>query len=261
MSALELIEPPETAARQPSPQRAMTTMATPADLLRLAVENGADLDRLERLMALQERWEAGEARKAFVQAMTEFKAQPLEIFKRKKVGYATKEGDFVGYKHAELSDVASVVVPALAQHGLSHRWDVKQENNRIVVTCIVTHRAGHSESVTLDAAPDNSGKKNAIQQVASAITYMQRYTLLAITGLATQDQKDDDGRGAGNDADDTKPEDEDRLRAFQAAALDGYAALKKHYETNTPPDEFWAQHKKALIDAARQVDADRRGAQ
>lgn len=173
------------------------TATTPSTLLAMAVAQGADLDRLERLMALQERWEAGEARKAFTQAMTDFKAEPLEIFKRKQVGYTTKEGEFVGYKHAQLCDVVDVVVPAMAKHGLSHRWDVKQDNGRILVTCTVTHRAGHSESVTLDGAPDNSGKKNAIQQVASTIQYLERYSLLAITGLSTKDERhgDDDGQG------------------------------------------------------------------
>jgi len=135
---IELIEPTdvmerhvETAANLP-----VATSATPADLVRMAVEQGADLDRLERLMGLQERWEANEARKAFTQSMTAFKAEPLTIFKKKSVGFTTKEGEFVGYKHAELSDVTDVVVPALARHGLSHRWDVKQENGRVGVTCV-----------------------------------------------------------------------------------------------------------------------------
>lgn len=192
---VEVIEPKRTALAQAHQPQAVVT--TPAQLLEIAVSQGADLDKLERLMALQERWEASEARKEFVLAMASFKQEPLDIFKRKEVGYTTKDGEFVGYKHATLSDVANVVVPAMARHDLSHRWDVKQENGRIVVTCIVTHKRGHSESVTLDGSPDSSGKKNAIQQVASTVTYLQRYTLLLATGLAAQDQEDDDGRGAG----------------------------------------------------------------
>lgn len=195
---------------------AIAASATPADLLRIAMERGANLDMLERLMALQERHEANEARKAFVDAMAGFKTEPLEIFKRKQVGYTTKDGDFVGYKHAELSDVAEVVVPALARHGFSHRWDVTQDNGRVVVTCIVTHRSGHSESLTMDAAPDNSGKKNSIQQVASTVTYLQRYTLLGITGLAAKGM-DDDGQGAGSD----KPE-------VPQALLDDLKQTKTH---------------------------------
>lgn len=189
----ELIEQPQQAMQIIPP-----TNTTPSQLLAIAVQRGADIAQLERLMALQERFEANEARKAFVMAMTEFKAEPLEIFKRKEVGYKTKEGDFVGYKHAELSDVTDVVVPAMARHGLSHRWDVKQDAGRVSVTCTVTHRLGHSEAVTMDAAPDNSGKKNAIQQIASSVQYLSRYTLLAITGLSTKGE-DNDGAGGGDE--------------------------------------------------------------
>ncbi len=185
------------------PRYALTSSPTPSDLLRIAVEQGADLDRMERLMALQERWEANEARKAFTTAMTDFKAEPLTIFKKKQVGYTTKEGEFVGYSHAELSDVTDVVGPAMARHGLSYRWSVKQESARINVSCIVTHKLGHSEQVTMDAAPDTSGKKNAIQSIASALTYMQRYTLLAVTGMSTKGM-DDDGQGAGNADDEAR---------------------------------------------------------
>ena len=192
---MEVVEPKRTAVAH-APQ-AQAVVTTPAQLLEIAVSQNADLDKLERLMALQERWEANEARKEFVLAMAGFKQEPLEIFKRKEVGYTTKDGEFVGYKHATLSDVANVVVPAMARHDLSHRWDVKQENGRIIVTCVVTHKRGHSETVTLDGSPDSSGKKNAIQQVASTVTYLQRYTLLLATGLAAQDQLDDDGQGAG----------------------------------------------------------------
>lgn len=173
--------------------------SSPFGMMLTALGRGASLDLVESAMKLQERWEANEARKAFVKAMADFKAEPLEIFKRKHVGYTTKDGDFVGYKHAELSHITDVVVPAMARHGLSHRWDLQQGGGRIVVICTITHRLGHSESVSLDGSPDSSGKKNGIQQVASTITYLQRYTLLAATGLATKDDADDDGRGASDD--------------------------------------------------------------
>jgi hypothetical protein len=41
---------------------------------------------------------------------------------------------------------------------------------------------------------DATGNKNPVQQIGSTVTYLQRYTLLAATGLATSDS-DDDGRG------------------------------------------------------------------
>lgn len=198
MSDQELIEAPT--ARDLQVTRAGPLVpTTPDTLLELAVRHGADVSQLERLMALKERYDANEARKAFTDGMSLVKAEPLDIFKRKSVGYETKDGDFVGYMHAELSDVADAVVPALARHGFSHRWEIRQDAGRIHVSCIVTHRSGHCETVTLDAAPDDSGKKNKIQQVASAVTYLQRYTLLSVIGLAAKSvQHDDDGAGAGD---------------------------------------------------------------
>lgn len=198
LTGTETAEAPPADAVVPAvvPQRTAIMSMTPADLLRIAVENNADLDRLEKLMQLQERWEANEARKAFVTAMAAFKREPVEIYKRKQVGYKTREGDFVGYKHAELSDVTAAIAPAMAKHGLSFDWDIHQTSGLITVDCVVTHVMGHSKMVTMSGAPDNSGKKNAIQQAASTITYLQRYTLLAATGMSTKDDDDDGAGGA-----------------------------------------------------------------
>jgi ERF superfamily len=63
------------------------------------------------------------------------------------------------------------------------------------VTCILTHQMGHSEETTLAGAPDNSGSKNSIQAIGSTVTYLERYTLLAATGLAAANG-DNDGQGA-----------------------------------------------------------------
>lgn len=181
-----------------APQTQHAISATPSDLLRMAVEQGADLDKLERLMALQERWEAGEARKSYTAAMSAFKAEPIEIKKAKQVSFTTRDGDTTSYKHAELSDVTAAIGAAMAKHDLSYRWNIKQDAGQITVECIITHVRGHSETVLMTAAPDTSGKKNAIQQAASTVTYLQRYTLLAATGMSTKGD-DDDGRGGVNE--------------------------------------------------------------
>lgn len=181
---------------EPQPRKQVAVQATtPSDLLAMAVQQGADLDKLQKLMDLQDRWEANEARKAFTVAMTGFKAEPVQILKRKNVSFTTRDGDTTSYNHAELSDITDAIGPALAKHQLSFRWNIHQEGGSIKVDCILMHARGHSEQVTMFAAPDASGKKNAIQQVASTTTYLQRYTLLAITGMSTKGM-DDDGRGS-----------------------------------------------------------------
>lgn len=176
---------------------AVASPATPADIVLYAMQKGADIAQIEKFMDLQMKWEADQARKAFVSDMAEFKKDPPKITKDKSVGYTNKDGTFTGYHHATLGNVTGAIVEGLARHGFSHRWDTdQQQGGQIVVTCILTHKQGHSERTTLSAGRDDSGKKNSIQQMASTVTYLQRYTLLSATGVATNDQVDDDGRGA-----------------------------------------------------------------
>lgn len=165
---------------------------TPMQMLQVAVERGDDLEKLRQLMDLQDRWEAAQARKAYVAAIAAFKAEPMRILKSKQVNIPGG----AKFAHATLADVCDGVVAALSKHGLSHKWELQQEGERITVTCILTHEAGHSERTMLSGLPDDSGKKNGIQQIASTVTYLQRYTLMAAVGLAAKDM-DDDGRGAG----------------------------------------------------------------
>lgn len=170
---------------------------SPAEMIRLAVNQNTDLDKLAKLLDIQERWEANEARKAYHQAMAEFKAMPLKIEKDKKVGYESKAGGKVGYSHASLANVVEKITKELSKHGLSASWRT-QQNGKISVTCRITHVLGHSEETTLAADADTSGSKNSIQAIGSTITYLERYTLLAALGLATYDQ-DDDGKAASDE--------------------------------------------------------------
>ncbi len=156
-----------------------------------------DTAGLEKMLEMQFRYEANEARKAFVVAMAAFKANPPQIVKDRTVSYGQTK-----YNHASLANVTACINSALSEHGLSSAWKTEpvpateHEKAKIRVTCKITHVMGHSEETSLDALPDDSGKKNLIQQAGSTITYLQRYTLLALTGLATYEQ-DDDGNGAG----------------------------------------------------------------
>lgn len=173
-----------------------STAITPMDMLDRALSSNADPDTLGKLLALQERWEANQARKAFEEAMSAAKADIPEIKKGRKVDFTTSKGR-TNYQYEDLASIMSVISPILSRHGLSVRYRTTAEPNQpIVVTCIVSHRMGHSEENTLMAGRDDSGNKNSIQQIGSTVTYLQRYTLKAALGLAAA-ADDDDGNAAG----------------------------------------------------------------
>lgn len=172
-------------------QRTAIATTTPADLLRIAVESNADLDKLERLMVLQEKWEAKEAKRAYDAAFAAFKSEAVLILKGRKV----TDGPLRGKSYAELHDVVNAVTPALSKHGLSSSWKLTMdEKDWMQVTCYLRHVSGHEESVSMGGPPDTGGAKNVIQARASTKTYLERYTLKAITGLSEQED-DDDGAG------------------------------------------------------------------
>lgn len=157
---------------------------TPLEMLDRAVQSGAAVETIEKLMGLQERWEKNEARKAFDAAVAEAKAEMKPVVKNRKAHNST---------YADFAAIASAVDPILTKQGLSYRFRTAQ-GDRISVTCILSHRAGHSEETTLTGPADTSGSKNAIQAIGSTLTYLQRYTLVQMLGLAASD--DDDGAAA-----------------------------------------------------------------
>lgn len=173
---------------------ALPQVMTPLDVVAHAVARGAPIDQLTKLMELQERYEANQARKAFDEAMAAAKAEMPVIMKNRTVDFTSSKGR-THYRHEDLAEIARVVNPILGRHGLSYRFRTTSViGEPVSVTCIITHRLGHYEENTMWAARDDSGNKNSIQAVGSTSTYLQRMTLKASLGLAASD--DDDGAKA-----------------------------------------------------------------
>lgn len=165
---------------------------SPMGMMLAAIQQGATLEQVEKMMDLQERWERTEAKKAYDAAFANFKAEAVRIVKGRKV----TDGPLKNKSYAELHDVVDAVTPALSKHGLSSSWKLtRDEKDWMEVTCYLRHIGGHEESVSMGGPPDAGGAKNAIQARASTKTYLERYTLKGITGLSEQDD-DDDGAGA-----------------------------------------------------------------
>src|SRR5690349_2961365 len=126
--------------------RSLTTSVTPSQLLQIAIDKGADMEKLEKLMDLQERWEANEAKKAYNRAFAAFKAEAVSIIKTAN----TTSGPLSGRIYADKNDVVMAATPALSKFGLSSSWKItKDDKDWIEVTCYLRHEAGHQESVSM----------------------------------------------------------------------------------------------------------------
>lgn len=184
----------EAVTKMPVPQA--PAVVTPMAMIDRAIASGANIETLERLMALQERWEASEARREFDEAISLARAEIRPIIKTRTVDFSTAKGR-TNYTYEDLASISDAVDPILSRHGLSYRYRSAQDGPKVRVTCIISHSRGHREETSLEAHNDETGNKNSIQAVGSALTYLQRYSLKLALGLAAA--PDDDARAANGD--------------------------------------------------------------
>lgn len=167
---------------------------TPMAMIERALTSGATPETLEKLLTLQERWEANQARKAFIESMALARVKFAPILKTNS-GYADR------YKYETLTDVMDAIDGPLGEHGFSYDWVTEDlPDGKIRVTCVVTHEAGHSRRNSLSGDPkdtaDAKANMNGLQRMGGAVTYLQRYTLKAALGIAAS--KDVDGKTSSN---------------------------------------------------------------
>jgi hypothetical protein len=207
-------------------------------------------EQVEKMMALQERWEANEARKAYNAAFAEpSRPRPCASSRTRKVDRWAAEGQSLrraafggGCRHAR-------PVPARPEAS----WKLtKDEKDWIEVTCTLSHSQGHSECVSMGGPPDAGGAKNAIQARASTISYLERYTLKAICGVA-EGGEDDDGNG-GKDAPECPARAPDKRRAPHRWA----AGKPSRHGSRTRTEaerKLLDPHSDSLKEAAKEADA------
>jgi len=168
----------------------VATVAEGATLLavisRAASDPNTDVTKMERLMAMYERVEAKRAEAEFAEALADMQPHLPAIAER---GKAKVNGD-VRYTFALWEDINAAIKPILQQYGfaLSFRTDF---TDGIAVTGVLTHRSGHSERTTIKLPTDASGSKNAVQAVASSVSYGKRYTAGALLNLTSHGEDDD----------------------------------------------------------------------
>lgn len=95
---------------------------------------------------------------------------------------------FFKSKYADLSEVIGAITPALSANGLVVVQPIVQTENGLLLRTQLYHVGGGVIESTF-AIPENKD----IQKLGSAITYVRRYSLSSLIGVAPQD---DDGNAA-----------------------------------------------------------------
>lgn len=160
-------------------------------IMQLASNPQCDLDKMDRLLAMHERMTAKSAQTEFNAAMAAMQCDIPSIAERGE-GHNRKT-------YATLEDINDVIKPIMQRYGFAMSFRVEHNQAGINVTGVLMHRAGHREETTMLLPTDTSGGKNAVQAVASSVSYGKRYVMCAMLNISTRGE-DDDGYAASPSA-------------------------------------------------------------
>lgn len=166
-------------------QASQETNAVLSMIERVAIDPQVDINKLEKMLDMQERILDRNARMEFDAGLAAMQAELPEVEKHAQ-GHNSK--------YAKFEHILAAIKPALQKHGFSITHRVKSGDGLVHVTGILSHRSGHREETTLSLPPDTSGKKNDVQAVASTTEYGRRYTMNSLLGIATKDADQDGGK-------------------------------------------------------------------
>lgn len=223
-----LLEVPADALVTDTPVNALTAVADPAAAMfeRLARDPKVDPEKLERLIALQERIMRHNAKAAFDSAFSKMQPYIPEIDEKGQI----RVKDTVRSTYAKLEDIHKVIKPILAKYGFAvrHRTEWPSDKPNIIrVVGILSHEQGHSEESVFEAPKDASDYRTDIQSQGSTVSYGRRYTTIDLLNIST--------RGSDNDGQ-TKPQPPDGFdkwwKQIEAAAANGQLEFDAAWETS-----------------------------
>ena len=199
--------------QEQTPSSVMNTIAS------IAANPTVDVDKMLRLMEMQERMMAKQAEIAFNEAMTRLQPKLPVITKRGKIEFKGA----IQSKFAKYEDIDELIRPLLSMEGFSVSFDQLKSGE---YSCKLSHVGGHSETKTLTLPADTSGSKNSIQAIGSTVSYAKRYLVGMHLNIITKGE-DNDGNSVGLIGD---REQQQILDLFAACEMNTAASRAKFFE-------------------------------
>jgi len=161
---------------------------------RVAMDPNADLDKLERMLAMKERMESTAAQTSFNEALASAQNEMPTIAAR-------HNNDQTKSKYAKLADIYAECKPVAASHGFSfNAIPVAGGRDGFINMRWTLRRGSHTEGDVSEVPVDDKGMKGTSNKTqthayGSTTSYGRRYLFCAVFDIAIGD--DDDAKGGG----------------------------------------------------------------
>jgi len=180
--------------QEPESQALEFAQPTPLVMLQTAIQRGANIDTIERLVALQERMLARDAEIAFNDAMNRAQAA-LTPVATDLTNPQTKS------RYASYAALDRVARPVYSKELLALSFDTAESPlaEHVRVVCYVSHAAGHTRHYHVDMPSDGKGAKGGdvmtkTHATGAALSYGMRYLLKMIFNIAVGEDDTDGNR-------------------------------------------------------------------
>jgi ERF superfamily len=157
---------------------------------RLALNPDLPVDKLEKLLEMQLKIRAVEAKQSYAGAMARVQSKLPKIIR-------TKDNDQTGSKYAPLEVIVKMAAPIYTGEGFSISFSEAEspKPEHIRVKGIVRHADGHETEHWRDVAIDMTGIAGKVNKTmthgeASSVTYGRRYVTCIAFNIPTEDDTD-----------------------------------------------------------------------
>lgn len=157
---------------------------------RAARDPSVDMDKMERLLQMQERVMSRNAEQDFNRAMTEAQSKMRSVA-------ADSNNPQTKSRYASYAALDRAVRPVYTAHGFALSFDTAEgaPDSYVRVVCHVSHRNGYSRKYHVDMPADGKGAKGGdvmtkTHAVGAGMSYGQRYLLKMIFNIAVGEDVD-----------------------------------------------------------------------
>lgn len=152
-----------------------------------------------------------------------------------------KDKEGYGYKYASFDSIVQHLRPLLAAQGLGFIQTSTSDGDYIGVTTRLIHKSGEWVEDTFTMPLVTLAKMNNYQVAGSAITYLKRYGLSAIVGIAVDE--DIDASGEQEKPKPPQPQPKAPPQPRKINQIEGENLMELIEKTNTDIEKFCANYK------------------
>lgn len=167
----------------------------PANMLAVianaAIDPRCDVEKMERLLAMQQTIMRDQREAAFAGAMSRLQAKLPQIQKSGAIIVKGTERS----RYAKIEDIDVAIRPLLAEEGFAFSFDSDSSDAKIFkLSAKLSHRDGHSETKFLTLPIDTSDYRSNVQSIGSTVSYGKRQLIKMHLNLV-ECGEDDNGQG------------------------------------------------------------------